>query len=173
MRDYRPGDKIGTATVKTVAGYPSLPCPRGPHTSGVTCAEPRGGWAEDRDEPVVFVALPLRTVSLSNTREHWSKRNSRSSAERVAVERELLPHAEKLAMLASGCVVTLTRIGPRLLDDDNLPGAFKAVRDAVAVMLFGGTPGQYDSDKRATWVYRQASLGAGKYGATISITRRT
>jgi len=173
MRDYRPGDKIGTATVKTViaAKYPSLPCPRGPHGDGVTCAEPRGGWVED-GEPVVFVAIPLRTVSLSNTREHWSKRNSRSAAERVAVGRELRGHAEKLAMLASGCVVTLTRIGPRLLDDDNLPGAFKAVRDAVAQMLFGGSPGQYDSDKRATWVYQQASLGAGKYGITIGITRK-
>lgn len=58
------------------------------------------------------------------------------------------------AMLVPGCqlpcVVTLTRISPRLLDDDNLRPALKAVRDGVADRL-----GVDDRDPRVEWRYAQ------------------
>jgi hypothetical protein len=47
--------------------------------------------------------------------------------------------------------VTLTRHGKRLLDDDNLAGSFKAIRDEVAAQL-----GRDDNPKSGiSWVYKQ------------------
>lgn len=48
------------------------------------------------------------------------------------------------------CVVRLTRLSPGTLDDDNLRGALKAVRDGVADRL-----GVDDRDPRVTWEYAQ------------------
>jgi hypothetical protein len=56
-------------------------------------------------------------------------------------------------------VVTITRVSPRLLDDDNLRGALKAVRDGIADAL-----GVDDRDERVRWRYRQIR-GTVKYHA--------
>lgn len=47
-------------------------------------------------------------------------------------------------------VVTLTRLGPRKLDSDNLAGSFKAIRDGVADAL-----GIDDGSELIQWEYRQ------------------
>ena len=46
--------------------------------------------------------------------------------------------------------VSMTRIAPRALDDDNLQTAFKSVRDGVADAL-----GIDDRDPRVAWRYAQ------------------
>lgn len=46
--------------------------------------------------------------------------------------------------------VTMTRLGPRRMDDDNLAAAMKAVRDGIADAL-----GVDDGDPRIMWVPRQ------------------
>jgi hypothetical protein len=46
--------------------------------------------------------------------------------------------------------ITLVRVGKRDLDDDNLAGAFKAVRDGVADWL-----GINDGSKKLVWKYEQ------------------
>lgn len=91
----------------------------------------------------VSVTIPMRTVSLSNQREHWGARARRSKAERDTV-------GWMVPKCAPPCVVTLTRISPRQLDDDNLRGSLKAVRDSVAERL-----GVDDRDPRVTWKYGQ------------------
>lgn len=53
-------------------------------------------------------------------------------------------------------VVTLARIAPRALDDDNLAFAFKAIRDGVADGL-----GVRDNDPRVSWRYTQAKPARG------------
>lgn len=59
-------------------------------------------------------------------------------------------------------VVTLTRVGKRQLDDDNLAAAFKSIRDEVAVWLGCG-----DSPKDPIeWRYQQE---AGEYAVKIEI----
>jgi len=84
------------------------------------------------DEWLVNVVVPLVTVSESNARGHWSGRARRVKAQREAVAQRLrrcpLPSTRALA-------VHLTRVSPRQLDDDNLRGALKACRDAVAMWL--------------------------------------
>lgn len=61
--------------------------------------------------------------------------------------------------------VTITRIAPSELDDDNLAGSAKAVRDGVADWL-----GVDDRTKRSgvAWRYAQARDGRS-YGVTIRI----
>lgn len=64
-------------------------------------------------------------------------------------------------------VVTLVRIAPRELDDDNLRGAFKAMRDAVAEWL-----GVDDADPRVEWAYGQKRAGPREYRVGIEIEGR-
>ena len=58
-------------------------------------------------------------------------------------------------------VITITRIGPRELDGDNLQGACKHIRDGIADWLMVN-----DRDKRLRWEYAQAN---GKYGVQIRV----
>lgn len=88
--------------------------------------------------------LPLKTVSALNVREHWAKRARRVKAERTAAAL-MCPH------FPLPCVVTLTRVGPRMLDDDAPQGALKACRDGIADKL-----GVKDNDSRVVWKYAQA-----------------
>jgi len=63
--------------------------------------------------------------------------------------------------IAHDCVVVrLERVAPRALDDDNLRGALKAVRDAVAEAL-----GIDDADPRVRWQYGQAVDGRPRFQA--------
>lgn len=76
----------------------------------------------------------------------------------------------RLAVAANGPVpalpvtVTLVRVGPRALDDDNLAYAFKAIRDGVADAL-----GVKDHDARVTWAYAQER---GAYAVRIELATR-
>ncbi len=95
--------------------------------------------------------ISLRTVSSPNMREHWAVRARRVKAERNAA-RFSLP-GQLGGRFAMPCTVTLTRVTPprgKTLDDDNLRGCLKAVRDGVADWL-----GVADNDPRVTWRYDQ------------------
>ncbi len=65
---------------------------------------------------------------------------------------------------APGYAVTLTRIGKRKLDSDNLQGGFKAIRDAIA-KAFGIDDG---SDR---WGWRYDQRVEKRYGIEITIER--
>lgn len=96
------------------------------------------------------LALPLVVVSEANQREHWRKKARRTAAQRKQV-RQTWQAAYGARRPAVPCVVRLTRIGGRLLDeDDNLNGAFKGVRDEIADIL-----GVNDRDPRVRWRYAQ------------------
>jgi hypothetical protein len=92
----------------------------------------------------IEVLLPIVTPGGLNAREHWAVRSRRVKRERQTAHlicpRHPLP-----------CVVTLTRIGTHVLDDDNLAGVLKSVRDGVADRLAvnDGNVGQ------VRFVYRQ------------------
>lgn len=103
-----------------------------------------------------MIELPLRIESVANKREHWARRAERTRLHRfaaIAVPAHPLP-----------CVVTLTRIAPRALDDDNLRSAFKALRDGVADRL-----GVKDNDPRVRWEYVQERGKAKHYAARVDI----
>lgn len=109
----------------------------------------------------VSVPIPgLRLASL-NVREHWATRARRVARERNLVTLVLRGTVAAQMMLVAPLVVTITRIGPRRLDDDNATGSAKAVRDAIATAL-----GVDDRDDRVCWRVEQAS---GAFGVHIAI----
>ncbi len=105
-----------------------------------------------------MIVVPVRTVPGQNAREHWQQRSRR-----VKREREAVAWALKTASRPEvPCSVLLTRVGPSNgLDDDNLAGSLKSVRDEVAKWL-----GVDDRD-RMTVRYRYAQRRAKKWGVHI------
>lgn len=108
------------------------------------------------------VTIPIRIESSLNLREHWRTRANRNTSHRAAAW---------MCMKAAGRIkvdratITLTRIAPRELDDDNLAGGFKSVRDGVSDWL-----GIDDGDKRLTWVYAQRRGKPHEYAAEVEVT---
>lgn len=106
--------------------------------------------SSDRDDlPQLVVRIPLRTGRGQNDREHHMVRARRVRHERWTVGLVLNTQKVKPAL---PCVVLLTRLAPaqRPLDDDNLRGSLKAVRDEVARWL-----GVDDGSDLVRWVYAQ------------------
>ncbi|PTL79081.1 hypothetical protein [Vitiosangium sp. GDMCC 1.1324] len=80
--------------------------------------------------PTYSIEVPVKTASTSNLREHWAARHKRTDAQKAATRRRC-PEWTAGPLL----VVRLARVAPRKLDDDNLRGALKSVRDAIATWL--------------------------------------
>jgi hypothetical protein len=99
----------------------------------------------------------MRLPSTANLREHWAAKAKRASEHRAAARMVLGTRARGFVP----AIVTLTRVAPRRLDDDNLAAAFKNIRDGVADAI-----GVDDRDPRITWLYEQT---AGNYAVRISL----
>jgi hypothetical protein len=112
-------------------------------------------------EVVVKVTVPVKIDSGLNMRVHWRVRANTNASHRAAAYFALKQAKVKAEMPA---VVTLTRIAPRELDDDNLAGGFKSVRDGTADWL-----GIDDRDKRVQWRYEQRKGAPKVYEATVRI----
>jgi len=102
--------------------------------------------------------LPIKTVGGLNAREHYMARSRRVKKEREAAA-WVTPSNFPLP-----CVVTLTRLSAGELDDDQVPGACKALRDGIADKL-----GIKDNDKRVQWRYAQAKVPKRTYGVRIEL----
>jgi hypothetical protein len=101
------------------------------------------------------IELPLRLVSVANVREAWQARARRTKLHRnaaVAVPRVPLP-----------VLVTITRLGPRALDDDNLSSSAKALRDGIAARL-GVDDGRTDLIR-----FRYAQEKSKAYGVRVTL----
>lgn len=109
----------------------------------------------------------LRLVSpLNGSHGHWSASAKRRAAERRHVDAavRIVPSRPLFALLDAGrWVVTITREGVGQLDGDNLAGAAKAVRDAVAAALgCGDAP-----SAPVAWRYEQRR--AKGYAVTVRV----
>jgi hypothetical protein len=92
-----------------------------------------------------------------------------SRGERIALTKR---QHDDVGWMLLGCVginrpalplaITIVRIGPRPMDDDNVVGSAKTVRDSIAKYL-----GVDDADKRIVWRYEQAK---GAYAVRIQIS---
>ena len=121
----------------------------------VLTEQPCGG---ERVRSEVDVVIPgLRLTYTLNSRVHWSARKRIVAHQRAAVNCVLA--SERPPVLP--CVVTITRAGPRVLNDDNATGSAKGVRDAVAQWL-----GVDDSDARVVWRVAQKR---GPYAVRIEV----
>lgn len=106
---------------------------------------------------VTLVAVvPLKIESGMNHREHHYARAARVKREHAAVWATLIAEfglgdgAVRSAPLRGAILITLTRLGGRLWDDDNNQTGLKACRDTVSQWL-----GRNDGDVKLTWLYAQ------------------
>lgn len=98
--------------------------------------------------------LNLKTVSEANCSQHWTKVAKRKKMQREIIGWKWLADPPRIR---TPCTVKLIRIGSKPLDvGDNLPMAFKAVRDVIAdYLLPGRAPGFADASPLITWEYDQ------------------
>lgn len=112
-------------------------------------------------KPLVIEIDDMRLKGSLNAREHWRVRANRVRREREAAHWTLLD-AKRPALPV---VVRLIRVAPRSLDDDNLQGVFKAIRDGVADAY-----GIDDKDRsRIRFEYDQERGAPHQYGVRIEV----
>jgi hypothetical protein len=137
--------------------------------------------------------VPVRLESEANLREHFHAKARRAKEQRAAVTAAVIDagatvyvqvvkpkkktgkpkpvarwglpaSSARLAPPTLPCVVTMTRIAPRLLDDDNLARSAKAVRDQLAELLAID-----DRDPRVAWRCEQERGGVREYSVRIRL----
>lgn len=109
----------------------------------------------------------MRTPSMSNARLHHAVRAKAVAAQRGTVAWHLAALG-RLTVPGGDLSVLLRRVSPRPLDDDNLRGALKAVRDELAVWL--GLPD--DRDPRVSWLYDQRRGGVKEHAVEVVVGPR-
>lgn len=107
----------------------------------------------------VLTKLP----SLANTRMSWQAMASLKKKQRKVTALSLAGKEIPSPPL----VVTITRVGPSKLDDDNLASACKYIRDQIAKMI-----GIDDGSSLYTWQYRQRIERGRPQGAEVEIIER-
>lgn len=107
--------------------------------------------------------IPIELPSLPNARLHWTRLLRLKAKQRRATRRSM--SGKPIPPLP--LTIILTRVGPRKLDDDNLQGACKYVRDQIAETI-----GVDDGSPLYTWKYDQR-IGTGEpYGLEVEIQPR-
>lgn len=127
------------------------------------------------DAPYVCVTIPGIAFPnpLNGSHRHWRTTAAEGKRQRAAVELALLGVSDATWQhLSAGCDVTITRLSSGTVSEEAIAATLKRVRDVVAVKLFGGTLGQRDDDKRATWKYGQLKTQRGVKGCIVSVKRR-
>jgi len=118
-------------------------------------------------EPIV-IKLPVKTVSEANIREHWAlkARRARNQRQTALLFTQLAVRKFKPSWfpVKGKLVITITRIGVRQLDDDNLARAHKAVRDGIADALKVD-----DGDDRLSWCYEQRRGDVREYHVLVKL----
>jgi hypothetical protein len=116
---------------------------------------------------MISLLLAIRTESEANLHEHRMKKARRTKMQRTVIKSYLGRVKLDFGLWDSNrsYIVTLTRIAPRSLDDDNLARALKATRDGVADAL-----GTDDSTRsKLKWRYAQEKGPPKKYAVRIQI----
>lgn len=101
--------------------------------------------------------LPHKLESLANKREHWSVKSRRAKKQRADAYM-VCPQ------FPVPCVVTITRVAPRPLDDDNLAISAKHVRDGIADRL-----GINDGGTDVEWKYKQVRGAVKTYEVRVML----
>lgn len=107
---------------------------------------------------------PIRIRSEANSREHWRVKSDRRKAQQQEMD-VLLLNALQGRKIQLPCTVTLTRIGPKLMDDDNWINGAKGIRDAIARRL-----GVDDGDPMIQFRYDQTPVGRREYNVKVEIS---
>ena len=126
-----------------------------------------------RFQHLEFEIENLKTYSANKAHAgvHWHERKERAHAHRNMVGMYWCQHIGT-EPIEYPVAITLTRISPGTLDDDNLSGGLKSIRDGVTDCLMRTRttpPVKDDRDPRIVWDYDQASRGRGVYAVNIQV----
>jgi hypothetical protein len=109
--------------------------------------------------------IPIRIISSANLVEHWSKKYKREHDQRQTIGLYLRPILDQIALPIK---ITLIRIAPRQLDDDNLAYSLKSHRDEICNLIRPGlAPGRADGDRQIMVKYMQKKGNPKEYALRI------
>lgn len=148
----RMGMAIPTKPARAAAGTGCVAMRKAKATAAIV-AQPRGGNV---------VTFPLYTTTEANAGGHWRAKNKRAQSQRETTAL----FVRRLELPPLPVVVTMTRIGRKMLDDDNAVGAMKHVRDSIAAIY-----GVDDGDHRYQWVVAPQEIG--EYAVRIKVEPAT
>ncbi len=118
------------------------------------------------DNEAIELTLPLRTTRGQNDRLHWAAQHRKIKRERgTACMLTRLALNREPRLFSYPVIVTLTRLSSGQLDDDNLRGSLKSVRDGIADAF-----NEDDSERsRLRFVYAQEKCKRGAFGVKVRI----
>lgn len=111
---------------------------------------------------LVFDA-PIKVISEANCRDHWAVKSKRRQKQQQDIT-AMMMNALGGRKVELPCVVRLTRVGPKKLDDDNWANGAKGIRDAIARKL-----GVDDGDPRIKFEYEQTPIRERSYNVIVEI----
>ncbi len=113
---------------------------------------------------IIDWTIPVKLISEANNTDHWSKKGKRFKAQEWWIKAR---YASSNITIPLPCIVKFTRIGSRVLDDDNMVHACKHLRDYTSAIIKPGlAPGRADDCKQIQWEYAQKK---GEYSVQIEI----
>lgn len=105
-----------------------------------------------------LIKIPHKTTPLSNrAHQHWRKIHRIAQVDRE-VMRLCWMHAGRPVPPRWPCVIIFRRLSPGVLDSDNLPTCFKAMRDELAELIGLGN----DAGPEVEWRYEQTRVRRGQ-----------
>jgi hypothetical protein len=128
---------------------------------------------------MIILSAKIKTVSEANCSEHYFAKSKRHRMQQFLIRSLFNQQTEKIIL---PCCVKMIRISPRFLDkDENLPMAFKWIKDEISLCLIPNKrviyfdkkgkirelKGLLDSDLRIKWEYDQEK---GPFSIRIEIT---
>jgi hypothetical protein len=122
-----------------------------------------------QEKNYVELKLPIRTVSEANSSEHWTAKHKRHKKQKFIVRAYLNKIPRNTIKLP--VAIHLTRIAPRQLDrDDNLPMAFKYVKDYISDWITPGLQaGRADDNDQMSFSYSQNKGKPKEYAIIIKM----
>lgn len=115
---------------------------------------------------MIEIKLPIRLVSEANNTDHWRVKHNRNKKIKLMLKK----YWPKDLHVKFPCKITLTRVAPRQLDDDNLVFCFKFVRDEISDYLIPGMArGRADGGTRLEYLYKQRKGEPKEYGLIIRL----
>lgn len=107
----------------------------------------------------------IKTVSEANTREHWAAKNKRKKAQQEEFSwRWKHWKLSGRPAVTFPCAITFTRYSCNVLDSDNLAGAFKHVRDQLAIEI-----GIDDGSDKIKFEYKQERIEKRQHYFTVEV----
>lgn len=125
---------------------------------------------------IEFVIYVQKDLIKENNRggEHWTKTKKRHDNQKLLVRASMKHYL--FEEIPRPCIVTMTRISPRQMDDDNLIQAFKWIKDELASIIIDQfkqfRPGTCDNNNKISWEYKQKKGKVRQYAFKIEIEPR-